>query len=272
MLLEVVPLKPAYAALDEGRFIPSSSQLSAGVNVEPYYHNIEKGDTLWNISQKYSVSLEKVKSLNKLDDQSILTVGKRLQIPGKESGRHTVKQGETLWDIARLYNISLNELCLVNQGVNPQNLKIGMSLVLPRGVQSTNIGRFTPSRSSRGSVILSWPVVGAITSAFGWRSSGFHHGMDIAAGYGESVRAAATGLVSFAGSKSVYGNTVTIKHTDGSETLYAHMSKIFVSEGQQINHGDTIGAVGTSGNATGPHLHLELRKDNRTINPSNALR
>jgi len=96
--------------------------------------------------------------------------------------------------------------------------------------------------------------------------------LDISGSYGQSIQAAANGIVSFAGLKNVYGKTVTIKHADGSETLYAHMSRISVSKGQKISRGETVGAVGTSGNATGPHLHLELRKGKKTVNPSSVLR
>ncbi len=272
LLLEMAPADLATAALDEGNFIPCYSLLQSVINAEPSYHYVEDGDTLWDICRKHNVDLENVMSLNNIDEETLLTVGQKIQLPGLEGGRHIVKKGETLWDIAGSYRISLDELCRVNQGVNPENLKIGTSLVLPKGATSVRSQQVTASRGSLEKLLFSWPVVGAITSGFGWRSSGFHHGIDIAAAYGDTVRAAAAGMVSFTGSKSVYGRTVTIKHADGSESWYAHLSKIFVSRGQQVNRGESIGEIGTSGNSTGPHVHFEVRKGNKAIDPSSILR
>ena len=271
LLLEMVPAGLVNAALDEGNFIPCLALLKDAASFEPSYHWVENGDTLWDICRKYNVNLESVKALNNINDECVLSVGQKLQIPGGEGRRHVVRKGETLWDIAGLYKVSLDELCQANQGINPENLKIGTSLVLPLGAR-TGVERFTPSRGGIESLVFNWPIVGVITSAFGWRSSGFHHGIDIAAAYGDMVKAAASGSVSFTGYKNVYGKTITIRHADGSESLYAHLSKILVSQGQQVSRGESIGAVGTSGNSTGPHLHFEVKKGSRTINPMSVLR
>ena len=94
-----------------------------------------------------------------------------------------------------------------------------------------------------------------------------HTGVDIAAPRGTPIRAAAKGMVVYAGWRGGYGKCVIIDHGSGVATLYAHMSRISVSRGQIVNRGAVIGTVGSTGLATGPHLHFEVRKFGRPVNP-----
>jgi murein DD-endopeptidase MepM/ murein hydrolase activator NlpD len=94
-----------------------------------------------------------------------------------------------------------------------------------------------------------------------------HNGLDIAAREGTPVVAAMAGTVERAGNAGTYGNLVVLRHPDGSETRYAHLSAINVKKGDQVGAGTPIGAVGTTGRSTGPHLHFELRRDGRPIDP-----
>jgi len=97
----------------------------------------------------------------------------------------------------------------------------------------------------------------------------FHAGVDFAAPLGTPVRSVADGRVVFAGKRNGYGNVVYIEHGNGRRTtVYAHLSRIDVGDGQQVLRGETIGAVGKSGTATGAHLHFEVREDGRPIDPS----
>lgn len=120
-------------------------------------------------------------------------------------------------------------------------------------------------------IALIEPVTGTITSRFGTRRSGTHTGLDIANSKGTPIKAAATGTVIYAGFKGSYGNLVIIQHTDSIQTYYAHCSKLLVSNGTQVNQGDTIALVGSTGNSTGPHLHLEVRVNGVAKNPQNYL-
>ncbi len=107
-----------------------------------------------------------------------------------------------------------------------------------------------------------WPVVGIITSDFGWRWRGrdFHAGIDIGAPYGSRVVATASGYVVFAGWLRGYGYTVIIYHGHGYTTLYAHMASVAVERGEKVAKNRVIGYVGSSGRTTGPHLHYEVIK------------
>ncbi|MGH2564413.1 MAG: M23 family metallopeptidase [Ginsengibacter sp.] len=125
---------------------------------------------------------------------------------------------------------------------------------------------------------LGYPFPGDITSTFGHRENPFtgenvetHKGVDIRAPMGAPVRAMAKGEVEFAGLKGGFGNCIMLKHANGFETLYGHLSKILVNVGQQIEIGQQIGRVGSTGRSTGPHLHYEVHKNGEKIDPKNFL-
>jgi murein DD-endopeptidase MepM/ murein hydrolase activator NlpD len=125
---------------------------------------------------------------------------------------------------------------------------------------------------------LGLPFPGLITSRFGTRENPFdgsgtetHKGLDIRAPFGAPVKAMAKGQVEFAGLRGGFGNCIMLKHGNGFETLYGHLSKILVSVGQQINIGQQIGNVGSTGRSTGPHLHYEIHHNGDKINPESFL-
>ena len=128
-----------------------------------------------------------------------------------------------------------------------------------------------------GTGSFSWPVTGPITSPFGWRSSpftgapDFHPGLDIAAPTGTTVTAAAGGTVIMAQWYGGYGNYILIDHGGGYSTGYGHLSAMYVSNGQSVKRGQAIGAIGMTGEATGPHLHFEVRIDGKPVDPSPRL-
>lgn len=121
---------------------------------------------------------------------------------------------------------------------------------------------------------LAWPVSGTITSPFGYRRNPFgggmefHQGLDIAAPMGTTITAAAAGTVISAGWYGGYGNYILIDHGGGMATGYGHCSQIFVSVGQQVQKGQAIGAVGSTGASTGPHVHFEVRINGKAVDPA----
>jgi murein DD-endopeptidase MepM/ murein hydrolase activator NlpD len=125
--------------------------------------------------------------------------------------------------------------------------------------------------------MFSWPVTGPITSPFGWRSNPFggapefHQGLDIAAPSGTTVTAAASGTVIMAQWYGGYGNYILIDHGGGYSTGYGHLSAIYISTGQSVARGQAIGAVGSTGQSTGPHLHFEVRIAGKPVDPAPRL-
>ena len=138
--------------------------------------------------------------------------------------------------------------------------------------------RVAQERAKNGIVVLgtgqmSYPSDGEITSGFGWRMhpilgyQRFHSGVDFGADYGSTIRAADRGVVIFAGWYGGYGNAVIIDHGNNITTLYGHTSGLYVSEGQAIERGQPIAAVGSTGLSTGPHLHFEVRQNGEPVDP-----
>lgn len=126
-------------------------------------------------------------------------------------------------------------------------------------------------------VVYTVPVTGNVTSDYGERihpisgSKSFHYGLDIAGDYGSCIISSAPGEVSGAGFDPNLGNYVKVVHSDGVETVYGHMSEILVKKGEMVDDNTRIGSVGSSGAATGPHLHLEFRVNGTCTNPRNYL-
>lgn len=139
---------------------------------------------------------------------------------------------------------------------------------------SVNTSLTTSAGKANLGISLIRPVSGTITSRFGVGSAirrSSHTGLDIANSTGTPIVAAASGTVTFSGYKGSYGNMIVISHGNGVQTYYAHCSKLYVSAGASVSQGQTIAAVGSTGNSTGPHLHLEIRVNGIAYNPQNYL-
>lgn len=137
---------------------------------------------------------------------------------------------------------------------------------------SVNTAGTTSAAKANLGISLIRPVSGTITSRFGAGSRirrSAHTGLDIANSTGTPIAAAASGTVTFSGYKGSYGNMIVISHGNGLQTYYGHCSKLYVTAGTQVSQGQTIGTVGSTGNSTGPHLHLEVRINGVAYNPQN---
>lgn len=140
------------------------------------------------------------------------------------------------------------------------------------GTYSTYSGQKIVSTDKPSSAVLGIglikPVSGVITSRYGARRSGNHKGLDIGARTGTTIAASAGGTVTFSGwDRYGLGNCVKISHGNGVETVYGHCSKLYVKAGETVSQGQAIAAVGSTGNSTGPHLHLEIRVNGTPHNP-----
>lgn len=191
---------------------------------------------------------------------------------------HTVQRGENLFRIARHYGVSVSSIVEANHIPDVRDLPIGIQLWIPdvRGHPPT-IRLMRPPLSSRpaaeadalldGGLRFAWPLRGRLTSPFGPRDRHPHEGLDIAASRGTLVRAAEAGRVTFSGWMGGYGNVVVVRHTPVYSSVYAHHRSNRVREGGFVDKGTVVGEVGSTGNANGPHLHFEIRRDEIAQDP-----
>ncbi|HHW09981.1 MAG TPA: M23 family metallopeptidase [Firmicutes bacterium] len=233
-------------------------------------HTVQKGETLWDIAKAYNIDIDTIAAANDLVNLNQLRVGQKLNILKVKGVLHTVAKGDNLWDIAKKYNVDVKVIIAYNRLSDPENLQPNQQLVIP--------GAKVPKAANRQPALVSaagklqkafyYPVYGRVSSRFGPRWGRMHEGMDLAVNTGTPVKAAAAGRVTFAGSNSGYGLLVKLDHGNSVETRYAHLSRISVKVGQQIEAGQVIGYSGNTGNSTGPHLHFEIRYKGKAVDPS----
>lgn len=243
-------------------------------------YTVVKGDTLWSISQRYDVKMISIISVNNLKEISRLSIGQKLKLPitnmdiAKAEGYrqeaaaeiiYYVKKGESLWSISREYNVKLEAIIAANSITDASKISAGQQLRIPN---------VSGARSSICNFI--WPVRGRITSPYGIRvisgRKDFHAGIDIGAPTGTNIVAAESGRVSYAGNMRGYGNVIILSHDGGYSTVYAHNSVNLVKKGQYVNRDSVIAKMGRTGNATGSHLHFEIRLSGKPVNPSSYLK
>ena len=153
---------------------------------------------------------------------------------------------------------------------DPRELRLGQMLVIPGSGFATASAlslpeEWSPARADRE---FAWPVAaGVVSSPFGVRNGVMHEGVDIAAPAGTPVDAADDGMVIFAGRLHGYGNVVIVQHSGGYVTVYAHNQRNLVIDNQRVTRGQEIAEIGTSGRASAPNLHFEVRRDNHAQNP-----
>lgn len=245
---------------------------------------IEHGDTLFNISQRYTVSLDALKQLNGLSEPFTIRIGEKLYIP--KAKIHEVEKGETLMALSRRYNVHYHSLASFNGLTEPYTLHPGDRIALPTLV--TDNGKApsgqsliaqkeaNPIPAEHSNIVESefiWPVSGDIVSNFGPGKKGIRNdGVNIAAKAGAPVKATGSGNVVYAGQDLAgLGNLVLVKHPNGWTSAYAHASKLLVDEGAQVKQGQPIALAGATGAVEHPQLHFELRKGTRPVNPVKVL-
>jgi murein DD-endopeptidase MepM/ murein hydrolase activator NlpD len=174
---------------------------------------------------------------------------------------HVLRRGQTLYSLARAYRVSLDSIVEANQIEDPGRMPAGRVLFIPGAAEG-------PNALAEPIPCFAWPLNGRVTSRFGGRGrGGSHEGLDIDGVAGQVIRAAAAGRVAWAGEERGYGTMVILEHGYGLTTLYAHASRLLVDAGESVSAGEPIAEVGQSGNARGAHLHFEVRRDGRPVNP-----
>lgn len=231
-----------------------STIISTGTPYYKYYAILENG-----VEKCYVSTYE--------ESEGIINQLKQKNSSNKDTVSYTVK-----------YDTQLSELANVETAVASLYAEPKVDVKTPA---KTSTGRNTVvyNNSSLGLAAIQQPVVGSITSRFGARSrirSSAHTGLDIANSTGTPIVPIASGTVTYAGRKGSYGNMVIINHGKNAngqkiETYCAHCSKLNVNVGDSVNENTIIALVGSTGNSTGPHLHLEIRIDGKAVNPQNYL-
>jgi murein DD-endopeptidase MepM/ murein hydrolase activator NlpD len=212
-------------------------------------HVVQRGQTLFRISQAYQVSVASLMETNRLKPSAPLKVGQRLVIPGVKAVRK-VEESRSL---------TVEERLTLEQSLREE-------------VTAPPPPAEPPRARVRTDAELLWPIVGPINSPFGPRWGRFHAGIDIGSPHYQEVVAAADGEVIYANeARGGLGKTIVLQHVRGMRTVYAHLSIIIAREGDTVRHGQAIGGVGKTGRASGPHLHFEVLKNGVPVNPEDYL-
>ncbi len=244
--------------------------------VEPY--TVRGGESLALIAKRFDISIDTIKWANNLKSD-LIKPGQELQIPPVTGIVHKVTSGETIYTIAKKYHTDAQ--AIVNFIFNSYDdydsfsLIAGQTLYVPNGTIEPEkpIYKFVASINAgdRGSSNFIWPTSGNITQNYVW----YHQGLDIANSSAPPVIAADSGTVIYAGCLNWgYGCHIIIDHGNGYQTLYGHLSQIYVSTEASKNgvkQGVAIGQMGSTGRSTGTHLHFEIRSGGQLLDPINFL-
>jgi len=191
------------------------------------YHVVERHQTLYRICKTYGVDLKEVASLNGITDPSKIQTGQRIFIPGVKK---VLKVEIYIDDVA------------AEQG---EKLKIAYK-----------------------KLDFIWPVEGKISDVFEEAESRRHQGIDISSPLGTPIKASNAGMVIYSNNTiKGYGNLIILRHSEELVTVYAHNQANLVEEGIWVEKGQIIGKVGQTGRASGPHVHFEIRKNNKPVDP-----
>ena len=234
---------------------------------------IRKGDSISKIAEMFDVSVNTILWANDMKKGDKLVEGVTLFILPVSGVKHTVSKGQTLKTIAKFYKANVSDIAQFNGLAEDAKLAVGDELLIPDGELNDEGGK--PAKNLNGSVdrdkkYYEKNFLPTIADYFidplptGHKTQGLHgpghRGIDIGAPTGTPIYASAKGIVSIAriGWSGGYGNMLILNHPNGTKTLYAHMYKLATHTGDEVNQGEIIGYVGSTGRSTGPHLHFEV--------------
>lgn len=301
LVVEEGPSEPAdlpqYASIDSSLAVRRLTDMHTIVPTRPredtIQYTVELGDAVFGIAQKFNVSPETVLWANYdqlQDNPDSLSPGMELNIPPVNGVYYEWKEGDTFEGVAAQFEAAAqdilswpgNDLDLTNPVVEPgqwvmvpggerefqqwivpqiarENSGVSKAVYGPGACEGSYTGAY-------GSGFFAWPTANHFLSGNDYWSG--HLGIDIAGGVGDGIFASDAGVVVFSGwSTTGYGYMVMIDHGTGYLTVYGHMSQVSTQCGQSVGQGTYIGAVGSTGNSTGPHLHFETRYMGGFVNP-----
>ncbi|MCL2293666.1 MAG: M23 family metallopeptidase [Spirochaetes bacterium] len=250
--------------------VGTDADLSLLKGLQIRQHTVARGETISTIAQRYNLEQGTIISFNNIQNARTINAGAVLRIPDKDGLFYRVRQGDSLSAIASRHRVSLNAILDINNLDSPV-IRPGQELFIP----GAKMDRFELKRAL-GELFI-FPTQGRLTSPFGFRNDPFtgrrsmHNGIDIANSIGTPVRAAADGKIAMTGNSSVYGRFIIIQHPGRYQSLYAHLDRIRVREGERVTQGQLIGDMGNTGRSTGPHLHFAIYRNQRPIDPLTVL-
>ncbi len=229
---------------------------------------VRNGDTLPQIAKMFDVTVNTIVWANDLGRKDALRIGQTLVILPVNGIQHTVKNGDTVQSISKKYKGDVEEIKAFNDIDLAKVLSVGDTIIIPGGEEPLADQSKSTPKSSKSGIIARYPVYeGYYTHPFpdmvrkSQKIHGFN-GVDLAGKTGEAILAAAEGVVVISrssGWNGGYGKYIIIEHPNGTQTLYGHMSALYVGEGVRVRSGQQIGENGSTGRSTGPHLHFEVR-------------
>lgn len=268
--------QPYYRSNSKSRIVREAKMHTAipeRPRLEIVTYVVQPGDTTESIAAQFGLQPTTLQwsnpELEKAPD--LLKVGQELTILPLDGVYHTVGVSDTLSSLAETYEVRGETItsCTFNTILPNGALLEGQQLIIPGGTKPYTPKEVTTYAGAvpeevRGSGYFRWPAYGTLTQGY-WYG---HRAVDIGSSVGSAIRSADKGYVSFAGWTDIgYGYLIVLDHANGYQTYYAHLSNIFVVEGQAVESMDVIGAMGNTGNSTGPHLHFEIRYNGYPINP-----
>ena len=265
---------PVTLKVMRGMSLPVRSPERSAKQITVFVYKVRAGDTVLTIARTFGLEGNSILWANDTlaANPDFLQIGQELYILPMNGAYHTVERGETLESIARMYKVTPAAISgFSGNGLEPPYmLTVGQKLVIPGG-EKPDVPRHVqqysgpiPKNAQKGTGVFGWPMAGYISQRY-WTG---HQAIDIGSPKGTPIVAADSGYVVYVQSSDQgYGRMVIIDHGNGQSTLYAHMSVCHVRVGQSVAKGQVIGLCGSTGNATGPHLHFEIIKSGVRRNP-----
>jgi murein DD-endopeptidase MepM/ murein hydrolase activator NlpD len=218
-------------------------------------YTVQDGDTLWSLATRFHLRVSTLEATNSLQNSDELSIGQLLVIPPEDGILATARADDSISSLASRYGVGAEQVASFNGLKADDLLTAGVALFVPSGQEPATT--VAPVRNSQRTGVATgrfiWPAPGTLTQGF-WR---WHPGIDVANSWGTNMAASDGGRVTWAG-WGAYGIYVQIDHGNGFSTLYGHMARTYVSVGQYVDRGQSIGLMGSTGRSTGPHVHFEL--------------